>query len=87
LEPFGQYGNAGRNTLIGPGLISLDFSTTKQFRITEARNLEFRAEFFNLPNHPNWGIPNFTITSSSFGKVTSTVTDMRELQFALKLNF
>jgi hypothetical protein len=87
LEPFGQYGNAGRNTLIGPGLISLDFSTTKQFRITEGRNLEFRCEFFNLPNHPNWGIPNATITSSSFGKVTTTSTDMRELQFALKLNF
>jgi hypothetical protein len=87
LQPFGSYGSAGRNTVIGPGQIAWDFSTTKLFRIEEQRNLEFRFEAFNMPNHPNWGLPNTTVTSTSFGRITSTSTNMRELQFALKLNF
>ncbi len=87
LEPFGFYGNAGRNTVIGPGLMSWDFSTMKLFPIKERRNLECRFEVFNAPNHPNWGMPNTTVTSTSFGKVTSTSIDMRELQFSMKLNF
>ena len=87
LQPFGSYGNSGRNTLIGPGVISWDFSTIKLFPVTERRNLEFRFEAFNLPNHPNWGLPNSNFSSSSFGKIISTATDMRELQFSLKLNF
>ena len=87
LEPFGAYGNAGRNTVTGPGLMGWDFSTLKLFPIKEQRNLEFRFEVFNMPNHPNWGIPNATVTSTSFGKITTTSNDMRELQFALKLNF
>src|SRR5260370_21654388 len=58
-----------------------DFSTIKNFAIRERRSLEFRFEAFNLPNHPNWGFPNAIFTSSSFGKITSTSTDMRELQF------
>ena len=86
-DPQFRYGNSGRNTLIGPGVISWDFSTLKLFPITERRNLEFRFEAFNLPNHPNWGLPNANFSSSSFGKVTSTATNMRELQFSLKLNF
>jgi hypothetical protein len=87
LEPFGAYGNAGRNTVIGPGLMSWDFSMLKLFPLKERRNLEFRFEVFNMPNHPDWGIPNTNATSTSFGKITTTAIDMRELQFALKLNF
>jgi len=87
LQPFGSFGNSGRNTLIGPGVMNWDFSTIKNFAIRERRSLEFRFEAFNLPNHPNWGFPNAIFTSSSFGKITSTSTDMRELQFSLKLNF
>ena len=87
LEPFGSYGNAGRNTVTGPGLMSWDFSTLKLFPIKEQRNLEFRFEVFNMPNHPNWGLPNTTVTSASFGKIRATSVNMRELQFALKLNF
>lgn len=87
LEPFGAYGNAGRNTVIGPGLIDWDFSTLKQIPLKERFKLEFRFEIFNTANHPNWGMPNITVTSAGFGKVTSTSTDMRELQFALKLDF
>jgi hypothetical protein len=54
----------------------------KLFPIRERRN-----EVFNMPNRPNWGMPNTTVTSTSFGKVTTTSVDMRELQFSLKLNF
>lgn len=87
LQPFGSFGNAGRNTIIGPGTISWDFSTIKNFRFLETREVEFRFEAFNFPNHPNWGRPNPTQTSVSFGRVTSTATLMRSLQFGLKLNF
>ena len=78
---------AGRNTIMGPGIISWDFSLIKHFRFTESRWLEFRFEAFNFPNHPNWGPPNTTFVSADFGKVRSTRTSMRELQLGLKLNF
>lgn len=87
LQPFGSYGNSGRNTLIGPGVISWDFSTIKEFPVGERRTVEFRFEAFNFPNHPNWGAPNATFVSASFGKVRSTRTDMRDLQFGLKFSF
>ena len=54
----GFYGNIGRNTMIGPKLISLDFTLTKQFQLGEEKNLTFRAEFFNLLNRPNYGLPD-----------------------------
>lgn len=87
LQPFGSFGTAGRNTIMGPGIISWDFSLIKHFRFTESRWLEFRFEAFNFPNHPNWGPPNTTFVSPDFGKVRSTRTSMRELQLGLKLNF
>jgi hypothetical protein len=87
LQPFGRFGTAGRNTVIGPGIISWDFSTIKNFSITESHRLEFRFEVFNMPNHPNWGDPNTTRVSVDFGKVRSTRTSMRELQFGLKYMF
>jgi hypothetical protein len=87
LQPFGFYGNAGRNTLVGPGLIDWDFSTIKAITFLEHRSLEFRFEAFNTTNHPNWGAPNTTFTSASFGRILSTSTNMRDLQFGLKLNF
>jgi hypothetical protein len=87
LPPFGSHGNVGRNTVIGPGLIQLDTSLLKSFRFAETRSLQFRFEAFNAPNHPNWGNPNTTFISSSFGKILSTRTTMRELQFGLKFIF
>jgi len=87
LQPFGFYGNAGRNTLVGPGTINWDFSTIRNFKFSEQRELELRFEGFNFSNHPNWGRPNVTQTSVSFGRVTTTATSMRSLQFGLKLNF
>ena len=87
LQPFGSFGSAGRNTVIGPGVINWDFSATKGFKAGEHRSLEFRLEGFNGPNHPNWGLPKTLFTNVDFGKVRSTQTDMRELQMALKFIF
>ncbi|MGH9659867.1 MAG: TonB-dependent receptor domain-containing protein, partial [Bryobacteraceae bacterium] len=55
-----QIGNAGRNILIGPGNRNLDLSIAKQFPLAEKKHLQFRAEFFNATNHPNWGNPGTT---------------------------
>ena len=86
-QPFGRFGNSGRNTLIGPGIIGWDFSTIKNIRFTERYRLEFRFESFNAPNHPNWGEPVATQASPSFGRVLNTRLPMRETQFGLKLQF
>ena len=87
LQPFGTFGNVGRNTLIGPGLISWDFSTLKNFAIREGHELQFRFEAFNFPNHPNWGNPSTAVNNVNFGKIRGTRTSMRELQFELQYVF
>jgi hypothetical protein len=86
----GFYGNLGRDTLIGPGLGTWDFSVLKDTPIHERANLQFRAEFFNLLNRANFNTPNavvFTPTgvSPTAGVITSTSTTSRQIQFALKL--
>ncbi len=87
LQPFGTFGTAGRNTIVTPGSIQWDFSVHKQFRVVENQALQFRLEAFNFPNHPNWGNPDASITSSTFGRINSTRTSMREIQVALKYMF
>jgi hypothetical protein len=87
LQPFGTYGNVGRNTLIGPTIFSMDGSLLKNFNFTERQYLQFRFEAFNLPNHPNWSNPNTNIFSSGFGSIGGTRTNMRQLQLALKYVF
>ena len=84
----GTHGNVGRNTLVSPGVIGWDFSILKNFYLgNEIRYLQFRFEAFNFPNHPNWGNPNTNVSSGGFGQITGTRGNMRQLQFALKLNF
>jgi len=99
LQPANQRGNLGRNTLIGPGLVGFDLSAAKSFAIDETRRVEFRAESFNLPNHPNFAVPSgliaFTgansngspVIAPNWGVISSTVTTSRQIQFALKLIF
>ena len=87
LQPFGTFGTAGRNTIITPGVIQWDFSAHKDFRIAEKHTVQFRLEAFNFLNHPNWGNPEPTRTSPTFGQIRSTRTNMRELQLALKYMF
>ena len=82
-----RYGNSGRNTIEGPGIISFDFSLIKLFRFTERTGLEFRAEVFNLPNHPIFNPPGTTLRTPTYGQITSTKIDSRQIQFGLKLHF
>ncbi len=86
-QPVGTFGNAGRNTVTLPGLVQWDFSLHKEFRVVENQALQFRFEAFNFANHPNWGKPDITRTSATFGKIRSTRTNMREMQVALKYMF
>ncbi len=83
--PF-AFGTAGRNILDGPGLRSFDFSVMKVFRITEGHRLQFRGEFFNFPNHPNFGLPNSSFGNAAFGTIRSA-SGGREVQLALKYIF
>jgi hypothetical protein len=81
-----RFGNAGRNILIGPGIQQWDVSVIKRNPVTEKMNLEFRAEFFNMFNHPNFGTPGATIATDAFGRLTSAASP-RDIQFGLKLKF
>jgi hypothetical protein len=86
----GFYGNVGRDTLIGPGLATWDFSVLKDTRIRERLTLEFRAEIFNLLNRANFNLPNAVVftpsgVSPTAGVITSTSTTSRQVQFGLKL--
>ena len=56
-------GNSGRNAFYGPGIKTVDFSTFKNYRLTEQARVQFRAEFFNILNHPNFAAPNVTLGS------------------------
>ncbi len=83
------FGNAGRNTLIGPDTNDWDASLRKTFQVREKQNLEFRAEFFNFLNHPNFAQPDPFITDGpgATGVVTAIAGANREVQLALKYNF
>lgn len=86
----GFYGNLGRNTLIGPGLATWDFSAVKETVIRESVSLQFRAEIFNLLNRANFNTPNLIVftpsgVSGTAGAITSTSTTSRQIQFGLKL--
>ncbi len=81
------YGNAGRNILRGPGRTNLDLSVFKHFAITERYRLQFRAEFFNFFNHPQFDLPNASVGSPNAGVISSTVGTPRDIQFSLRLSF
>lgn len=86
----GFYGNLGRDTYIGPGLATWDFSVLKNTQVRERLNLQFRAEIFNLLNRANFNTPNLIVftpagLSGTAGAITSTSTTARQVQFALKL--
>jgi hypothetical protein len=81
-------GTLGRNVLIGPGVRTVDASLFKTFSLTERLRLEFRAEAFNIANHPVYGNPNGDITAGNFGQITSTqLASERQIQFAAKIMF
>jgi Carboxypeptidase regulatory-like domain/TonB dependent receptor-like, beta-barrel len=73
VPPAGQQGNFGRNVLRGVAAAQADVALQRQFHVTEKAGLRFRAEFFNLFNHPNFGNPINTLTSPLFGRSTQTL--------------
>jgi hypothetical protein len=81
------FGNAGRNILTGPGLETLDLGLDKDFQIEGRFGLQFRSEFFNSLNHPNFGLPGNSIGSASAGKISSVITNARQIQFAVRLHW
>ena len=83
------FGNEGRNNLTGPSFKNFDFITYKDFSLVERFTLQFRAEFFNILNHANFGLPDRTVTDRNFGIISSTATgaNPRDIQLALKLLF
>ncbi len=87
--PNGELGNADRAPLYGPGFVNTDFSVNKHFLLPfrEGMEMEFRAEFFNLFNHPQFFVPVADKAASNFGTITETVNNPRLVQFALKLRF
>jgi hypothetical protein len=93
LSREGFFGNSGRNTVLGPGLFSVDFSVHKNIALTESANLQFRAEFFNILNRANFGLPitaGFETNGNRLptaGIVNDTTTTAREIQLGLKIVF
>lgn len=81
------YGNGGRNILRGPHRTNLDFSIFKEFPIRERYRVQFRSEFFNIFNHPQFDLPNSTIGNAAAGVISSTVGTPRDIQFSLRLTF
>lgn len=84
--PAGVYGTEGRNVVQGPGFAEWDFSAIKDIRFQESKDIQFRAEFFNLFNRANFRLPNGDISSPTFGQIQSALSP-RLIQFALKLMF
>jgi len=83
------YGNSPRNPLVGPGIHTFDLSASKAFKMPrlETHELMFRAEFFNAFNTPQLNTPGSALGTGTFGRVTSTFADQRQIQLALKYNF
>ncbi|MFQ5740935.1 MAG: carboxypeptidase regulatory-like domain-containing protein [Acidobacteriota bacterium] len=100
---FGLFGNAGRNSLVGPGLVNFDFSIVKNTEVSEKVNIQFRTEFFNLFNRANFSVPTGPgrvafvgaipapgapgIPNPVAGRIFKTVTPSRQIQFGLKIIF
>ena len=92
INAAGTFGNAGRNIIRSDGLKNFDLGLSRSFRLTEQVSLQFRSEFFNLANHPNFFLPNESAASSSFGAVSraafqSQTGAQRQIQFAAKILF
>lgn len=96
--PLGFYGNVARNTIRIPGVTNVNFSLTKKTPFGEGREVQFRAELFNILNHANFGSPSTTlfqqnaatgviVRNTAAGRITSTTTTARQIQFGLKVIF
>src|SRR5436190_5619804 len=81
------FGDSRIGNLRGPKLVNVDLVLQKSFKIRESQQIEFRSEFFNALNHPNFGLPGSTVDEPGGASITSTATDNRQIEFALKYTF
>jgi len=89
LDPVanaGQFGTEGRNVNIGPGYANWDFAALKDIKLTESKQLQFRAELFNFLNHTNFRLPDSDISSPTFNQILAA-QPARQIQFALKFTY
>jgi len=99
-DPNGYFGNLGRDEIYGPGFWNYDFSASKNFQLREHRHLQFRAEFFNIFNHPNFALPSNVVSpgGATAGIITQTPDvaqgnpglgggGQRVMQFGLRYQF
>jgi hypothetical protein len=84
--PYQLLGTCGRNIVEGPPYRDYDMSAMKRFKTSERTALEFRADFFNLFNHPNFNTPNRYFGTATFGTITSALFP-RLIQFGLRFSF
>jgi hypothetical protein len=91
-----DYGNSGTGVIQGPGQFNWDLALLKNIKMVEKHSIQFRTEFFNAFNHPQFSNPNYgigavyalpNVRSGSFGQITSTSVNPRVVQFALKYSF
>jgi len=81
------FGNAGAYITDADGIVSFDVAVRKEFPINERHRLEFRGEFFNIPNHTNFGLAGEFVTRGSYGTITSQSTNPRQIQLGLRYRF
>ena len=82
-----SFGNAGRNTVYGPGMEMMNVALTRQFVVTERCHFQIRGEAFNALNHTNLGTPNRFVNTPQFGTITEAATPGREIQLSARLSF
>jgi len=86
-QAAGTFGNAGRNTILGPSTWNIDAALWRTFRVTESMKMDLRAEAFNVFNHTRFGNPGTSLNNgNTLGQIT-TALDPRIMQLALKLTF
>ncbi len=85
--PSGQFGNAGRNILRGPGWVTFDMSVQRRFSFNSRANLTFRMDVFNVFNRANFGLPAANIAATNVGVISSLAGDPRVAQLSLRVGF
>ncbi len=85
--PAFTFGNAGRNSVYGPGLQTLDLAAVRDFSLSEKARFQIRGEFFNALNHTNLGTPDRFVNTPQFGTITESTTPGREIQLSARLSF
>jgi hypothetical protein len=81
------FGDAGRNTVYGAGMQTLDLALAREFSMAERMRFQFRAEFFNALNHVNLGTPDRFVNTPQFGTITEAATPGRQIQLSARLSF